>query len=363
VSRMRPDDPTAYGARSTAVEHGGPDALGVPAHDFSTNANAAGPLSSVWRAVQAADRTRYPDPAYASLRAQLADWHGVTRDRLVIAGSASEFIARCTRFAARRGARAVQVPLPGYGDYAHAAAQSGLSVRAVPPGGSAPDADLCWTTWPHSPSGALPPFPVVMAGGTAEGRGRHDALHIVDLAYQPLRLDDGDDGSACAAGVPDGAWQLWSPNKSCGLTGVRGAYAIAPEGDEALATRLVDEAPSWVLGADGVALLQAWAQPAAARELAGHRRQLSAWTTALRALLAGAGWELDVAVDAQGGALRSVCPFFVARPPVGTAPHSWRATYGVKLRDTGSMGLPGAWRLSAQSPGALAALARCVRGG
>ena len=28
--------------------HGGPDALGAPVHDFSTNSNACGPCATAW---------------------------------------------------------------------------------------------------------------------------------------------------------------------------------------------------------------------------------------------------------------------------------------------------------------------------
>lgn len=38
--------------------HGGPDALGAPAHDFSTNANACGPCPEALAQVRAADATR-----------------------------------------------------------------------------------------------------------------------------------------------------------------------------------------------------------------------------------------------------------------------------------------------------------------
>ena len=46
--------------------HGGPDAWGVPLHDFSTNSNACGPCPQALAAVQAADATRYPDAAYTA---------------------------------------------------------------------------------------------------------------------------------------------------------------------------------------------------------------------------------------------------------------------------------------------------------
>ena len=52
--------------------HGGPDAGGIPVLDFSTNSNACGPCPDALAVVQQADATRYPDPAYTALRAQLA---------------------------------------------------------------------------------------------------------------------------------------------------------------------------------------------------------------------------------------------------------------------------------------------------
>ena len=98
--------------------HGGPDALGVPAHDFSTNSNACGPCPAVLSALQQADATRYPDPAYTALRAVLAALHGVAPDRIVVAGSASEFIHRITTWARLHGCTQVQLPPHSYGDYA-----------------------------------------------------------------------------------------------------------------------------------------------------------------------------------------------------------------------------------------------------
>ena len=100
----------------TLLCHGGPDAQGAAPHDFSTNSNACGPCPLALTAVQQADATRYPDPAYTALRAQLAAFHGLAPARIVLAGSASEFIHRITALAARRGARAVAVPAHGYGD-------------------------------------------------------------------------------------------------------------------------------------------------------------------------------------------------------------------------------------------------------
>ena len=116
----------------TLLCHGGPDAQGAAPHDFSTNSNACGPCPLALTAVQQADATRYPDPAYTALRAQLAAFHGVAPARIVLAGSASEFIHRITALAAQRGARAVAVPAHGYGDYAQAARARSLAVHTEP---------------------------------------------------------------------------------------------------------------------------------------------------------------------------------------------------------------------------------------
>ncbi|HEY0821097.1 MAG TPA: aminotransferase, partial [Rhizobacter sp.] len=106
----------------TGAAHGGPDAAGVPRWDFSTNANACGPASQALAAVQRADATRYPDPACTALRERLAGVHGVAPGRIVVAGSASEFIFRMSAAVARRWPQAaVHAPNPGYGDYARAA--------------------------------------------------------------------------------------------------------------------------------------------------------------------------------------------------------------------------------------------------
>lgn len=330
---------------SPAPLHGGPDALGVPRHDFSTNANAAGPLRSVAEAVAGADRRRYPDPGYHALREQLAAWHGVAPARVVVAGSASEFIHRFTSFAARwRGVQRVAVPRPGYGDYASAARAAGLQVCSHD--GASPASGLWWFTEPMSPSGVSRGAALGPLVAQAHARG---ACVVLDLAYQPLRLDAGTLPPHAAL-----AWQLWAPNKACGLPGVRAAYAVAPAGEEPAAEALRTHAHSWVTGAEGVALLAAFATPAAQAELAAHRPLLQAWRDALAAILRAAHWQVQDAT--------SVTPFFTARPVHMPDWADWRAL-GLKLRDTTGMGLPGWWRLSAQPPQSLQALQHALEAG
>ncbi|HRM83574.1 MAG TPA: aminotransferase class I/II-fold pyridoxal phosphate-dependent enzyme, partial [Acidovorax temperans] len=200
--------------------HGGPDALGVPAHDFSTNSNACGPCPAVLSALQQADATRYPDPAYTALRAALAALHGVAPDRIVVAGSASEFIHRITTWARLHGCTQVQLPPHSYGDYAQAAQAHGLAVlrrsAKAAVGGEGSDAGapatLHWACEPASPLGTVDGVLSAWHGPTPPG-----SVRVLDCAYRPLRLAT----SHSDPELPASAWQLWSPNKSLGLTGVR----------------------------------------------------------------------------------------------------------------------------------------------
>ena len=302
--------------------HGGPDAQGIPHWDFSTNANACGPAPLAWEAV---DASRYPDPSYADLRAALAAHHGVTSGRIVIAAGASEFIARIsTAIALGKPGAGVFIPRPCYGDYAAAAAARGL--REVERDAAA----LVWHASPSSPLGRS--MPLAWVDG---------AVHVIDCAYAPLRL------SGQQHRMPDTAWQLWSPNKALGLTGIRAAYAIAPEADP-LVQPLLDLAPSWPVGAHGVAMLTAWTAPATQHWLHESLATLRRWKARQLDLCATLGWRCE----------DSETPFHVVRADGLVERLSRLRELGIKLRDTASMGLPGAVRLGVQRPEAQDALAR-----
>ncbi|KTT23779.1 aminotransferase class I/II-fold pyridoxal phosphate-dependent enzyme [Pseudacidovorax intermedius] len=350
----------------TAAVHGGPDAFGTPAHDFSTNANACGPCAPLLDAIRSADPTRYPDPASTALRRRLADFHGVAPERVQVAASASEFIVRITAAVAlrRRGDGPVQLPPAAYGDYRRAAEAQGLPVRVVPalgddaglvgvgrpalqdgPADGEPDARppiLAWACEPSSPHGAAAP-----------GLARWLALlppetpAVLDCAYAPLRLEG---GSALPPPARDRVWQLWTPNKALGLTGVRGAYAIAPvDAPAVLLQDLQALAPSWPLGAHAEAMLAAWTSPAVQHWLATQSLpQLRTWKQRQAALCESLGWQI-----APG-----VANFFCARPDVpALAPLLGRLrAQGIKLRDCGSFGLPGWVRLGVLPPASQDAL-------
>lgn len=305
--------------------HGGPDALGAPLYDFSTNSNACGPCPQALAAVQAADATRYPDAGYTAVRAALAAFHGVEAWRIALAGSASEFIFRITAWAVQQGARSVCLPTHAYGDYAHAAQAWHLPVVA-----DANAASLVWACEPSSPLGQAHSPALASLRGTV----------VLDSAYATLRLEG---QPSLGDSQRQQLWQLFSPNKALGLTGVRAAYAIAPLEAHAAVQQLEALAPSWVLGAHGVALLMAWTQANTQAWLLASLQTLATWKQRQIDLLHHAGWTLQA----------SDTPFFCARPPIGVDAVALCATLraqGVKLRDATSFGLPGWVRLGVLSP-------------
>jgi histidinol-phosphate aminotransferase len=317
--------------------HGGADALGTVRWDFSSNANACGPCPAALEAVQRADAAHYPDPAYTCLRAALADLHGVDLTRVLLATSASEVIQRLTAWRWRAGDRCFWTPRHAYGDYAHAALAWGLE-RVDCPGA----AQLAWLCDPGSPlgQGESPDAMKALLDHTPR-------TVVLDRAYAPLRLTR---GSALSAAQIDCVWQLWSPNKALGLTGVRAAYAIAPLAAQADVAALEALAASWPIGAHGEAMLTAWTTSPVQHWVAASRATLADWAGALRGTLAAHGWTCAPSDTAYG----------CARPPQPIEAAALRAQ-GIKLRDATSFGLPGWWRLSAQRPDALAALDEALR--
>jgi len=322
--------------------HGGADALGVARFDFSTNSNACGPCPQSLHAVQQADATHYPDPGYRDLRQALADFHAVDVWRIVLAGSASEFIFRISALAAQTASaqgKTAQVWLPGraYGDYAYAAQAWGLRQVQNPQA-----AQLLWACEPSSPLGQAhtewPPW-LHQPNGLSQSP---DAQLVLDCAYAPLQLQ----GQSCLTDAQrDRIWCLWTPNKALGLTGVRAAYAIAPLHAEAAVQSLQTLAPSWPVGAHGVALLHSWVQADTQAWLAQSCSQLQIWKQRQLAALTDLGWEC----------LPSLANFFCARAPTEVDAQTLRLA-GIKLRDATSLGMPGFFRLSVLPPAAQDAL-------
>ena len=343
----------------TCVEHGGPDGGTLVTHDFSSNVNPLGPPPEMATAMQAADRARYPDPHYRQLRERLAIWHSVAASRVLPTAGTSEAIRRLTLSAQLQGIRSVWLPQPGYGDYRAAAHALRLSVHDYADGDAllqglndAPGPALVWLCEPCNPTGQS--LPAAFWSALAGMASQRQLTLAIDRAYEPLRLVGAD---PVPPAVADQAWQCFSPNKAVGLPGVRAGYLLAPaepteatEVTEALTPCVESLAPSWVLSAEGVALLDALPAPSTQHWLAQSRLTLAQWVQTQRESLQALGWHQST----------SSVPFWLARPPQqGDALQHLLArlrVHGVKLRDATSFGLPGWVRVSAQPPLAQQAL-------
>ncbi|MBV8604031.1 MAG: aminotransferase class I/II-fold pyridoxal phosphate-dependent enzyme [Pelomonas sp.] len=340
---------TLAASLAAASAHGGPDGGAPIRFDFSTNANPYGPPDALWQAVVQADRQRYPDPAYRGLRERLAAGHAVAPARIEPASGGAEAIRRLTLAAQLSGLAEAWVPQPGFGDYAASAAALGMAVHgyaaahALRPERPA----LVWACDPCNPTGAS--LGAVEWQAVAAAVERSGSLLAVDAAYDALRLDG---GSQLPAGLADRAWRLQCPNKALGLTGVRAAYLIAPAhgAHPDLAGAVARLAPSWVLSAEGQALLLHWHDAATRAHLEHSRAQLRGDRQALRDAMRRLGW------PSCGG---SATPFWLAQAPAGVdlaALHARLRAQGIKLRDATSFGLPGWVRVAAQPAPAVAAL-------
>lgn len=442
---------------SSHLSHGGPDALGIPPHDFSTNANACGPCPAVLQALRQAPVHTYPDPACTALRQRLGRWHGVDAARIVIGASASELIFRLTAALGMvgqgrqadagvpsahdplrvrtgplpAGARplpppVVWVPRHAYGDYARAAQAHGLPVRVwdtvrdIPrdatdsgSGSASCSLQLLWATEPSSPLGHTPegladavharPSHARQTVALQGVLGDSPPLWVLDRAYAPLRLSGTDPFASTAL---DAVWQLFSPNKALGMTGVRGAWLVAPAAclndagslQAELLGHLQALAPSWPLGAHGEVMLMAWPEPAVQQWLARSLDTLRDWKAQLEEGLRRRDWTVLPSVStfccarpprsALEAALSMMRPSDMPTPanqvsdtrgPSTPSRHTVRDArspgertqlallavlrqQGIKLRDATSFGLPGWFRLGVRPPESQQALWRALDG-
>jgi histidinol-phosphate aminotransferase len=305
--------------------HGGTDSMPDPRYDFSSNANPLGPCPSVLAAVRSADVTRYPDPLYANLRATLAAHHETTPDRIVVGAGASELILRLIMHIDG----SVQQLVPTFSEYSRGARLAGRPLISA----RSPEAfvraqskhpGIGFVCWPNNPTGDLWSSEFI-SEATAAGP------LVVDMAYVPLcDAHHALDIEAAASG----AYRLYSPNKAFGLTGVRGAYLITPR----IERRLASAAPSWVIGRDAVAMLEAATEPQARTWLEQGMPRLKRW----RARLAHSLEQMGLSVR------ESPATFLLAKVGKATQVTAYLRRHGVRVRDGSSFGLRQWIRLSAQ---------------
>lgn len=310
-----------------------------PRYDFSSNANPLGPCPPVLAALRNTDYTRYPDPLYAGLRETLACHHGTTPDHVVIGAGASELILRLIRCIDG----SVQQLAPTFSEYARGARLASrplisarspaafLRAQAKHPG-------IGFVCWPNNPTGELWPLDFVQAASLA-------GPLVVDMAYASL---SGPGHAAAIEAAARRAYRLYSPNKAFGVTGVRGAYVIAPRVHRHLALA----APSWVIGRDAVAFLETAVRPEALRWLAQGLPQLGRWRNRLAESLS------QIGVPVRD----SPASFILAEVGDAARVAAHLRSRGVRVRDAGSFGLRQWIRLSAQPPAAQRALIAALKG-
>lgn len=345
-SQYTAPESTAFSPR---VHGGGAQYTRRIAHDFSTNTNTLGPCPHTVTALQQVSAHQlhsYPDPHYHQLCEQLAQWHGVAHERIVIAASGSEAITRITQafahLAQERGeASHVQIPKHAYGDYAHHARLHQLAVHSDEHS-DAQDLTLRWFAYPSSPLGQCPAqLPTLGA--------QH--IGVLDCAYAPLQISGRRivPSATTPPSTPhklDHWWQLWTPNKALGMCGMRAAYLIAPK-NGAHHVRLMHLlnacAPSWPLGAHGVALLQSWATDTTQDWINDSLEKLAVWKRAQQDALNQLGWT----------SLYSSTSFFCAIAPSGLRmPHIQQRLLdaGIVVRDCTSFGLRDTMRINVTPP-------------
>jgi histidinol-phosphate aminotransferase len=244
--------------------------------------------------------------------------------RVVVGSGASELILRLIR----HFPGAVHQLGPTFSEYARGALLAGRPLYTA----ASPDEfldnqrshpGLGFICWPNNPTGDLWNADFIQTASRA-------APVVLDLAYAPLcsqRL-------MLPTKILSGAYRLHSPGKAYGLTGIRAAYLVSP-GD---ASELAAAAPSWVLGVDGVALLEAGVDPRAESWVRRKLPELHRW----RSRLAKSLQELGVPVR------QSPASFLLAE--VGDATRVTRRLreLGIRVRDATSFGLSRFIRMSAQ---------------
>lgn len=303
--------------------HGGPDSGPQPEHDFSSNAVWCGPPAALLESLSQARPDLYPDPQYLALRALLGRGDP---SRVVVGAGAAELIFRSVL--ARPGP--VLSFSPAFGEYHRCARALGRAVVAAGSQdeflASVPERGCAFVCLPNNPDGRLPGA-AFLAEASRLCRSRGTRL-VLDLAYGPL----------CEAPLelPEDADLMWAPNKPFSVTGVRAGWMRCA--DQAHAAALLPLAPAWCVGTQGVALLE-WSASAQARS----------WLEAARTRLWQDRDRFAAALEARGATVRPTAANWLLAQDPGNAWERLRAER-IRVRDTGTMGLPGWLRLSVQSP-------------
>jgi histidinol-phosphate aminotransferase len=224
---------------------------------FDGNVAATPPASARPAALARAlaDVNEYDRGRYHSLRAAIAQRHGVGIDQVALGAGSDEFIVLLARLFAEGGSVAT-VPAFSYSMYPFAAAMAGAAIVDDPK-----TADLVFVCRPNNPTGELPEIPDV------------PGQLVIDEAYADYA------GVDALERVNDGAIVLRTFSKAYGLAGARVGYAIAnPETIDIITSR---QAPLSVSSLSAALALAAIATPLDVSTQVAERERLAGELTSL----------------------------------------------------------------------------------
>ncbi len=194
------------------------------------NENPWGAPLRVQEALAAFDGfSHYPDPESREIRRLLAEYTGVSAERIVVGAGADEVIDWLFTLFAGRG-EVVVVPTPTFGMYAARAQVHGVAVRSVPrlpdfgldmeamEAAITPDVKIVFLTSPNNPTGNLARM------GEVVRLLRRDVIVVVDEAYFEFA------GRTVAPLIAeyDNLVVLRTFSKWAGLAGLRVGYGLMP---------------------------------------------------------------------------------------------------------------------------------------
>lgn len=316
---MRDDSPDEF-------RHGATDSGPEPVADFSTNVHPLGPCPSVAANLSRAARDRYPDPDYLELRRRLGEFHQVDPDRIVPGSGASELIHRLVGI--RPGP--VLTLRRTFVEYRRAASQWDRQIFLADDPAQFVElldrASIAFLCHPNNPDGTE-----LASGVLAEAAHRARAcgtILVLDLAYWSIT-------TSANQPLPESATWMFAPNKPLDCAGVRAAYLVAPHTD--LANQWRRRSPSWVVGSEGVALLESWCSPEVRNWLSRKAPQVRRLLRCLEAILRRSGWTVQP----------TKANFLLAQPAHPNAIERIRRA-GLRIRDASNMGSPGWFRLAAR---------------
>ena len=203
---------------------------------INESAFGASPRACAAAESRLADLNRYPDPSSIQLRTQIAETHGLDRERIVCGNGSEELLDIIGRLFARPGDEIV-MSQSGFFQFALIATRTGATLIRAPERDYVTDVDallglvtprtkLVFLAVPNNPTGTVIPLTSI--------RRLHAALpsHVVlvlDLAYGEYLPDDDLAALMALATACNNVIATRTFSKAYGLAALRVGWLVAPE--------------------------------------------------------------------------------------------------------------------------------------